>query len=35
MNEEHILRAPTITMPDHGAMSNARCGRPQRLDKSG
>jgi len=28
INEQHILRAQAITLPDHTAVSNARCGCP-------
>jgi len=29
-NEQHILRAPAITLSDHTAVYDAKCGRPQR-----
>jgi len=30
-NEQRILRAPAITLSDHRAMYDAKCGRPQRV----
>ena len=29
ISEQCILRAPVIILPDHRAVSNARCGHPQ------